>query len=87
MVVQISPGTRETLEAFASGRIDMRELAGWLAQAGYDLDLPEAERDELARVDLVVTEVLESLRPEPEAMEAVSELLALAAPDATRRSA
>lgn len=87
MVVKISPETRETLEAFASGRIDMLELAGWLAQAGYDLDLSEGERDELARVDLIVTEVREQLRPAPEALASVNELLALATRDESRRSA
>ena len=46
MVVKLSPETLETLEAFASGRIDMREFAGWLAQTGYNEDLSEDERDE-----------------------------------------
>ena len=75
MAVKLSPKTTETLEAYAADRLDIRQLAAWLAQAAYDDELGTEERGELARVDLVVTEVRENMRPEDEARRAVSELL------------
>lgn len=75
MAVKLSPITVETLEAYAADRLDIRQLAAWLAQAAYDPELVADERDELARVDLVVTEVRENMRSEEEARPAVSELL------------
>ena len=75
MSVKLSPNTAQTLEAYAADRLDIRELAAWLAQAAYDADIPAEERDELARVDLVLTEVLEDLRPQDEVATVVNELL------------
>lgn len=75
MAVKLSPKTTATLEAYAAGLLDIRQLAAWLAQAAYDDELGTEERDELARVDLVVTEVRENMRLEDEARRAVSELL------------
>jgi hypothetical protein len=71
MAVELSPKTVETLEAYAEDRLDIRQLAAWLAQAAYDDELDTEERNELARVDLVVTEVREKMRPEDEARVAV----------------
>lgn len=87
MPVKLSPRTVETLEAYSAGRADIRELAEWLAQAAYDLELAADERDELARVDLVVTEVRENLRPEDEARRAVNALLPSANAASRSRSA
>lgn len=75
MAVKLSPKTTETLEAYAADRLDIRQLAAWLAQAAYDDQLGTEERGELARVDLIVTEVRENMRPEDEARRAVGELL------------
>jgi hypothetical protein len=75
MRVKLSPETVETLEAYASNRLDINQFASWLATSAYDDKLGVAERDELARVDLVVTEVRENIRPEAEARRAVDELL------------
>ncbi len=75
MAVKLSPQTTERLEAYASARLDIGGLAAWLAQAAYDDALGAEERDELARVDLIVSEVRENLRPEVEVRRAVSELL------------
>jgi hypothetical protein len=75
MAVKLSPKTTDTLEAYAADRLDIRQLAAWLAQAAYDDQLGTEERGELARVDLIVTEVRENMRPEDEARRAVGELL------------
>jgi hypothetical protein len=75
MAVKLSPKTTETLQAYAGDHLDIRQFAAWLAQAAYDDELGTEERDELARVDLVVTEVRENMRPEEEARRAVSALL------------
>jgi hypothetical protein len=75
MAVKLSPKTTETLEAYAADRLDIRQLAAWLDQAAYDDQLGTEERGELARVDLIVTEVRENMRPEDEARRAVGELL------------
>ncbi len=75
MAVKLSRKTTETLEAYAAARLDIGRLAAWLAQAACDDELGAEERDELARVDLIVSEVRENMRPEAEARRAVSELL------------
>ena len=87
MAVKLSPQSIEALEAFASGRMAAREFARWLTVAAYDDDLSEQERDELARVDLLLHESLEGLRPASEALAVAEELLSLAAAETQRRSA
>ncbi len=76
MAVKLSPITVETLEAYVFDRLDIRQLAAWLAQAAYD--------DELGADDLVVTEVREDMRPETEAKQAVGEALSSSVAPRTR---
>ncbi len=88
MAIKLDPETEIALRKYAAGELTVTEFAGWLASAEYDNDLPEEERDELARVSLMVIEAMEKLRPADQILEAVQDLLALAQVDtAHRRSA
>ncbi|MBI2912970.1 MAG: hypothetical protein HYY03_03525 [Chloroflexi bacterium] len=77
MTTRLSPDSRGTLQRYVDGRISNAELAEWLVAAEYDDELAQGERDELARLRLIVTEVEEDLRPADEILKAVSAILAV----------
>jgi hypothetical protein len=83
MAAQLSPDSRLVLRQYADGQISIRELAEWLVQAEYDLDMPEEERDILAGIRLTLIEVSEGLRPKDDILENVAAALALSTPNAT----
>ena len=72
----LSRETETTLQLYADGNLSNRELAEWLSQAEYDLDLPEGERDQLAALGLLVLEEAEGLRSGEEILQAVAAILA-----------
>src|SRR3990172_3339870 len=75
--------TREQLQRYVKGDLSNAELAEWLAAAEYDPALPQAERDILARINLVLIEVEEGRRGTPEVLGVVAAVLASAAPGQT----
>jgi hypothetical protein len=83
MAAQLSPDSRLVLRQYVDGQISIRELAEWLVQAEYDLDMPEDERDILAGIRLTQIEVSEGLRPKDDILRSVAAALALSAPDTT----
>ena len=83
MAAQLSPDSRLVLRQYADGQISIRELAEWLVQVAYDLDVPEDERDILAGIRLTLIEVSEGLRCKDDILEAVAAALALSTPERT----
>lgn len=87
MNIRLDDETVMTLRQYADGQLNVTDLARWLASAEYDEQLPIQERDELARISLMVLEAQENLRPADEIMENVTQLLSRAgAVDPARRS-
>lgn len=78
MTPRLRPDSKVTLQRYVDGRISNAELAEWLVATEYDDELPQGERDELAQLRLIVTEVEEDLRPSEEVLKAVSAVLAAA---------
>jgi hypothetical protein len=76
MVVQLTSETQTQLRRYVKGDLSNAELADWLAGAEYDNELPQSERDELARVSLVLIEIQEGRRERAQLLNAVAELLA-----------
>ncbi len=66
MRITLSNDSAENLRKYAGGALSATDLARWLAHASYDLDVAESERDLLASIDLIATEVVEQLRAEDE---------------------
>lgn len=81
MATELSSETRTVLKRYVDSEISNAELAEWLAQAEYDPDLSEEERNALARVRLVVIEVAEKRRKPPAILESVAEVLAASEPE------
>lgn len=78
MAVQLTSETQAQLRRYVKGDLSNAELADWLAGAEYDDELAQSERDELARISLVLIEVQEGRR-DPEQLlilNAVADLLA-----------
>jgi len=71
----LSDASKETLRLFVDGQMTIRELQGWLASIEYDDDLDDEERDDLASLSLIVTEVVEEMRPPDEILSTVVRLL------------
>jgi len=83
-MTQLTNGTRLALSRYVAGALSRDELAEWLTQAEYDEDLPVEERDELARIGLVVVEVAEGARPTEQILTSVESLLAKTAEHSRR---
>jgi hypothetical protein len=81
MAAQLSPDTLAVLRQYAKGEISIAELAGWLVEVEYDLDVAEDERDILAEIRLTQIEVFEGLRSKDDILGSVAAALALSAPD------
>jgi len=81
MTAQLSPDTRAVLRQYVDGQISIRELAEWLVQMEYDLDVPEDERELVAQVRLIQIEVSEGFRPKDDILKGVAATLALSTPD------
>ena len=77
MTIQLSPDTRAWLQRYIDGQVSNDELAEWLVQVEYDLDLQSEERDALGQIRLAVIEVSEGLRPNEDILESVAAALAL----------
>jgi len=77
----MSPETRAILQLYRDGNFSNRDLAEWLVQMEYADDLPQDERDSLARLRLVVIEEAEGRRNAEEVVSAVADLLARETPD------
>jgi hypothetical protein len=80
MAAQLSPDTLAVLRQYAKGEISIAELAEWLVEVEYDLDVPEDEREILAGIRLTQIEVSEGLRPKDDILGSVAAALALSAP-------
>ena len=80
MTDELNREARATLQRYLDGRVSNGELAGWLVQVEYDEEIPQLQRDQLAGLRLVVTEVSEGHRPTEHILEAVAALLATLAP-------
>ena len=81
MGVDLSPEARAELRRYVDGDLSNAELADWLVGAEYDPELPQDERDALARIRLVVIEVDEGTGDPAETLDAVAEVLAPATDD------
>lgn len=81
MVTDLALDTREQLQRYVRGDLSNTELADWLAAAEYDSGLPQAERDILAEISLVLIEVEEGRRDTAEVLEIVAAVLAAASPE------
>ncbi len=79
--MQLSQDTRAVLQRYAKGQLSNKDLAEWLVQVEYDPDIPASERDELARLRLIVIEVSEGLRYAEHILEAAAALLAASEPE------
>lgn len=77
----ISAETRAVLQQYLAGNVSNRDLSLWLAQAEYDFELPNSERDTLAQIRLIVIEEAEGLRDPEDIVRVVSELLASESPN------
>ena len=64
------------LTAYLEGRASRYELGVWLAEFDWDSADPEAValQDDVATLDLILTEVVEGLRPESELREIAARL-------------
>lgn len=76
MVAELTTETRAELMRYVSGDLSNAELDDWLVGIEYDPELPQDERDALARIRLVLIEVREGLRNVSEVLEVVVGLLA-----------
>ena len=76
MGVELTSETQAQLRRYVNGDLSNAELADWLAGAEYDPELPQPERDALARIGLVLIEVDEGRRKPAEVVDAVAEVLA-----------
>lgn len=86
MRTDLSQETRHQLQRYINGDLSNAELADWLSAVEYDLDLPQAERDILAGISLVLVEVEEGRRGVPEILGVVSATLASSADEAVTLS-
>jgi hypothetical protein len=70
------------LSAYLEERASRRELGLWLAEFDWDSADPEdvVLQDDVAMLDLIVTEVAEGLRPESELREIAGGLLSIERP-------
>lgn len=76
MGVELTSETQAQLRRYVNGDLSNAELADWLAGAEYDPELPQPERDALARIGLVLIEVDEGRRKPAEVVDAVAAVLA-----------
>jgi len=81
MSARLSPDTRLALRQYADGQISIAELAEWLVQMEYDLDVSQGEREILAQIRLTQIEVSEGLRPKDDILQSVAAALAPSEPN------
>ena len=75
MPAQLSGESDTMLRAYLDGQLGVGELAEWLTDREYDVDLPLNERDELAALALIVLEVQEQMREKDEILTTVVQML------------
>ena len=83
MVVELTTETRAELMRYKSGDLSNAELDDWLVGIEYDPELPQDERDALARIRLVMIEVREDFRDASEILEGVVGVLCSAKREGT----
>jgi hypothetical protein len=78
MSLPLSDESVSMLASYQRGLRSNSDLAAWLTQMEYDNSVSFDEKDELARLNLILTEALEGLRPGDQILQEVSALLACA---------
>ena len=63
MGVELTSETQAQLRRYVNGDLSNAELADWLAGAEYDPELPQPERDALARIGLELRRLITPQRP------------------------
>lgn len=81
MATQLSPEARRVLRQYLEGRLSNVDLEEWLAQAEYDSDLSQDERNSLATVRLAVIDFEEGRSEASTILDIVAIILAPTQPE------